>query len=301
VQILNQYEARGNAHLQVNPDPIMKSPAALRLAAAKLRNLSPLRPRLALVLGTGFNQTLADLDVDAQADYEKIPGFPSVGIMGHAGKLVIGRLAGLPIMVLCGRSHFYEGYPLSTVTFPIRALWDYGVQDLLLTNAAGAINPKFRVGDFMVLKDHINFMGMNPLRGEEVANLPRFVDLSQVYDRALASLLRRAGASCGLRLRTGVYLAVSGPSYETPAEIRAFRKLGADAVGMSTVPEAITARQCGLRVVAVSCITNRAAGLNRSPLSHCEVLENARRVNGTAGELLSRFAALYGLLGKNSD
>jgi purine-nucleoside phosphorylase len=167
------------------------------------------------------------------------------------------------------------------------------VRDLLLTNAAGGISPRFRVGDLMVLKDHINFMGANPLCGPPLTGLPRFVDLSCTYDAAMQRLLQRAGRACGVTLRTGVYLAVSGPCFETPAEIKAFRKLGADAVGMSTVPEAIVARQCGLRVAAISCITNLAAGRSRRPLSHQDVLATAARVQTAARKVLTRFVALH--------
>ena len=180
------------------------------------------------------------------------------------------------------------------VTFAVRALAAYGIRDLLLTNAAGGVNRGFRPGDFMVLTDHINLMGTNPLRGGPVPGLPRFVDLTCTYDEGLRRLLRIAGQQCGTKLHAGVYLAVCGPSYETPAEIRAFARLGADAVGMSTVPEAIVARQCGLRVAAVSCITNLAAGRSRQTLSHAEVLETAERVKGVAAQMLKKFAELYG-------
>ena len=183
---------------------------------------------------------------------------------------------------------------MERVTFATRTLAAYGITDLLLTNAAGGVNRKFRAGDFMVLTDHINFMGANPLRGAPVPNLPRFVDLTRAYDEGLGRLLRRASQACGARLRSGVYLAVSGPSYETPAEIRAFARLGADAVGMSTVPEVIVARQCGLRVAAVSCITNLAAGRDSQTLSHAEVLETAERVSKLAAQMLEQFAKLYG-------
>ncbi len=182
---------------------------------------------------------------------------------------------------------------MSAVTFPVRVLAAYGIRDLLLTNAAGGLNPRFRAGEFMALIDHINLMGENPLRGCGARDLSPFVDLSQVYDGVLRRALLQAGRRCGVKLHTGVYLAVSGPSYEPPAEIRAFRKLGADAVGMSTVPEAIVARQCGLRVAAVSCITNLAAGLGRAPLTHGEVLGTAARVQDAGGQLLRHFAELY--------
>lgn len=246
------------------------------------------------MLGSGFHHVLSELEVETRVAYGKLPGFPPTGVSGHAGQLLIGRLGGTPVMVLSGRAHFYEGHPMTLVTFPVRALAAYGIRDLLLTNAAGGVNRKFRPGDFMLLTDHINFMGANPLRGAPLPGLARFVDLSCVYDAGLGRLLRRAGQAAGVRLRRGVYLAVSGPSYETPAEIRAFARLGADAVGMSTVPEAIVARQCGLKVAALSCITNLAAGCSRRPLSHAEVLETADRVKTVAANLLHTFAKLYG-------
>ncbi len=266
----------------------------VKTAAAKIKKLSRLRPTLALVLGSGFNHVLGELDVDAEIPYAKLPGFPKPTVAGHDGKLVIGRLGGTPVIVLSGRAHFYEGHPMERVTFAVRALAEYGITDLLLTNAAGGINRKFRAGDFMQLTDHINFMGANPLRGAATPDLPRFVDMTQVYDLKLNKLLTKAAAANRLKLQRGVYVAVSGPSYETPAEIRAFARLGADAVGMSTVPEAIVARQCGVRVAALSCITNLAAGISKQNLSHAEVLETGNKVKALAAQLLGNFARLYG-------
>ncbi len=269
----------------------IKSPET---SAAKLKRLSKLRPTLAMVLGSGFNHVLSEMRVDAQISYSALPGFPPVGVSGHAGELMIGCLGGMPVMILSGRAHYYEGHTMEKVTFAVRALAAYGITDLLLTNAAGGINRQFRAGDFMIVRDHINLMGVNPCRGEAMSELPRFVDLSCAYDVGLRRLLRRAVSLAKLKLREGVYLAVGGPSYETPAEIRAFARLGADTVGMSTVPEVIVARQCGLRVAALSCITNLAAGRTRVPLSHSEVLATAERVKTSAARLLSQFAKLYG-------
>jgi purine-nucleoside phosphorylase len=203
-------------------------------------------------------------------------------------------LGNTPVAVLSGRAHYYEGHALEQVTFAMRVLAELGIRDVLLTNAAGGVNRKFRPGDFMLLTDHINFMGANPLRGPALPQRPRFVDLTQTYHPRLSGLLRVAAKRCKLKLRSGVYLAVSGPSYETPAEIRAFARLGADAVGMSTVPEAIVARQCGLNVAGLSCITNLAAGRGRATLSHDEVLETADRVKHSAASLLECFAKAYG-------
>jgi purine-nucleoside phosphorylase len=262
-------------------------------AAAKLRKLSRLKPSLAIVLGSGFHHVLSEVQVDEKIAYAGLPGFPPVGVAGHAGELLIGHLAKTPVMILSGRAHFYEGHPMPLVTFAMRALAAYGIRDVLLTNAAGGINRRFRAGDFMALTDHINLMGVNPLCGPPFGRLPRFVDLSCAYDPKLRELLFRAARRCGISLRQGVYLAVSGPSYETPAEIRAFAGLGADAVGMSTVPETIVARQCGLRVAAVSCITNLAAGRTKNPLSHAEVLETAERVKILAAGLLKQFVSFY--------
>ena len=263
-------------------------------AATTIKRLSGLRPKLALVLGSGFHTARDEVRVAVKRPYSSIAGFPPMGVKGHAGELLLGHLGGTPVIVLSGRAHFYEGHPMERVTFMVRVLAAFGVRDVLLTNAAGGINHRFRPGDFMVLTDHINQMGMNPLRGPAAEGLPRFVDLTEVYDPGLGTLLRRAGRAAGFSLRCGVYLAVSGPSYETPAEVRAYAQLGADAVGMSTVPEAIVARQCGLRVAGLSCITNLAAGLGAGELSHSDVLKTAERVGKLAAQLLKEFARLYG-------
>jgi purine-nucleoside phosphorylase len=263
-------------------------------AAARLEKISSLRPTLAIVLGSGFHHALAELRVDKKIAYAKIPGFPKPTVSGHAGELYFGHLGKTPVMVLSGRAHFYEGHPMERVTFAVRVLAAFGITDLLLTNAAGGLNKNFRAGDFMALTDHINFLGANPLRGPAIAGLPRFVDLTETYDKKLRELLFHAAKVSKLKLQRGVYLAVSGPSYETPAEIHAFARLGADAVGMSTVPEAIVARQCGLNVAAVSCITNLAAGISPEKLSHTEVLETAERVKKSGAALLKIFAELYG-------
>lgn len=265
-----------------------------RAAVARLKKLSPLRPTLAIVLGSGFHHMLSELRVEAEIPYAKLPGFPTTAVSGHAGQLFVGHLGSTPVLVLSGRAHYYEGHPMALVTFAVRVLAAYGIRDLLLTNAAGGLNRSFRPGDFMMLTDHINLMGVNPLRGPALPGLPRFVDLTCAYDPGLRRLLERAGRACGTKLRTGTYLAVSGPSYETPAEIRAFARLGADAVGMSTVPEVLMARQCGLQVAAVSCITNLAAGRGKDVLSHAEVMETADRVKNLAAQLLKNFAKLYG-------
>ncbi len=263
-------------------------------AAARMKKLSALRPRLGIILGSGFQHALAGLRVDRSIACAKIPGFPQPAVRGHAGEIYFGHLGRTPALVVSGRVHFYEGLPMERVTFAVRALAAFGVRDLLLTNAAGGLNRAFRPGDFMVLTDHINLMGANPLRGPAAPGQMRFVDLTDTYDAGLRALLLAAGKASRLKLQRGVYLAVSGPSYETPAEIRAFARLGADAVGMSTVPEAVAARQCGVRVAAVSCITNLAAGRSPKKLSHTEVLATAEQVRHAGARLLEKFAELYG-------
>jgi len=212
---------------------------------------------------------------------------------------VLGNFDGIPVLVLKGRSHYYEGLEMERVTFPVRVLAEFGIRTLLLTNAAGAINRKYASGDFMALEDHINFMGANPLRGPALPGLPRFVDLTRVYDPRLIKLARKAAKKSKLRLHIGVYMAVSGPNYETPAEIRAFRSLGADAIGMSTVPEAIVARQYGLAVVGISCITNKAGGDEKAGvLAHKEVLAMGESKKDEMARFLRAFAVLHANSGK---
>jgi purine-nucleoside phosphorylase len=275
---------------RIHPRPSVCNP---KVTAEWLSKLCALRPRLAIVLGSGFAEALPDLKVVARIPYAKLPGFPKPDVSGHMGQAVMAESGSTPVLLLLGRSHFYEGHPMEAVTFPVRVLAEFGIRDLLLTNAAGGINRRFHPGDFMVLTDHINFMGENPLCGGVPPGRERFVDLSQAYDERLTHLLQFAARKVKLRLHAGVYLAVSGPSFETPAEIRAFARLGADAVGMSTVPEVIVARQCGLAVAGLSCITNLAAGCGQKPLSHAEVLAMGRQVGASASQLLTQFIQLY--------
>jgi len=236
---------------------------------------------VAVVLGSGlgaFGDTLADR---FELAYAAIPHWPASAIVGHAGTLIGGVLKRRHVLVLSGRVHFYEGQPLTTVTFPMRVLGRLGVPRVILTNAAGGINTKFSQGALMLIDDHINLMGSNPLVGGNDERFgPRFPDMSEVYSSRLRDTARAAAAAAGLAIEHGVYIAVHGPSYETPAEIRAFRGWGADAVGMSTAPEAIVARHMGLEVLGISCITNMAAGVLPQPLVHTEVIETALRVRG---------------------
>ncbi len=232
-------------------------------------------PPIAVILGSGFDEIASCFPSEATVPFRDLTGFPRLSVEGHRGLVIKSTLNHANLLLLCGRSHYYEGHTMDTLTFPVRALAAAGVKILLLTNAAGGIHPLLRCGDFMAIQDHINFMGVNPLRSSKTRDGDRFVDLTQTYDIELLNALVSSARAERIRCRKGVYIAVSGPSYETPAEIRAFRRLGADAVGMSTVPEAIVARQCGLRVAGLSFITNQAAGTNAHPISHDAVLREA--------------------------
>ncbi|MCA1583331.1 MAG: purine-nucleoside phosphorylase [Acidobacteria bacterium] len=234
-----------------------------------------------VVLGSGLGD-FADGLADALAvPYHDIPHWPAAAVIGHAGRLVGGTVRGKRVLALSGRAHFYEGHPLTTVAFAARVLGTLRVPHLVLTNAAGGINTKFSTGALMIIDDHINLLGSNPLVGGNDERFGvRFPDMSEVYSRRLRAIADRAADAIGLQVEHGVYVAVHGPSYETPAEIRAFRTLGADAVGMSTVPEAIVARHMGVEVLGISCITNMAAGVLPLPLHHDEVMETTRRIRG---------------------
>jgi purine-nucleoside phosphorylase len=236
-------------------------------------------PEIVVVLGSGLGAFADQIDDRESVEYAAIPNWPSPTAVGHAGRLSVGRSRSHRVAVLSGRSHIYEGGPIADVTFGVRVAGWLGARVLILTNAAGGMNPDFAVGDLMVIDDHINFMGRNPLIGPNDNRLgPRFPDMSEVYSLRLRSLARVAAQEAGQRVQHGVYLAVTGPNYETPAEISAFRALGADAVGMSTVPEAIVARHMGMEVLGISCISNMAAGMLPQPLSEHEVLETTARV-----------------------
>lgn len=266
--------------------------SAAAVAAAILRR-STLRPTLGIVLGSGFDKLLADCTVLLEISYSSLPGFPRPGVAGHAGKLALAYMARMPVVILSGRAHYYEGHTMEAATFPIRVLAEMGVKAVLLTCAAGGINSRYKPGDYMQFKDHINLMGANPLRGWNSPEWPRFVDLSEAYDPVLNKTLAQAGKQAKARLHSGVYLAVSGPSYETPAEIRAFERMGADVVGMSTIPEVVVARQCGLRVAALACVTNLAAGRNKKAITHAEVLSAGAAGAATATRFLQEFVKLY--------
>ena len=233
----------------------------------------------ALVLGSGLGGLADEIESPLKIEYADIPNFPAVTVPGHAGRIVCGQLEGKRVMVFQGRFHYYEGYPMEDVVLPVRVMALLGIRNLILTNAAGGINTSFQPGDLMCITDHIKLTGLSPLRGPNLKELgPRFNDMSDAYSKALRKLVSQAALAAGTSLREGVYAYMTGPSFESPAEIRMLRTLGADAVGMSTVPEVIVASHAGLKVAAISTITNMAAGILDQPLSHEEVMETGALV-----------------------
>jgi purine-nucleoside phosphorylase len=263
-------------------------------AATWLRARVPETPQVGVVLGSGLGAFADRVEDAVRFDYRDIPHWPPAAVVGHAGTLVAGRVRDRPAVVLAGRAHVYEGHDLRTVTFPVRVLGVLGVRTLLLTNAAGGVNTAFAQGALMVVDDHLNLMGSNPLIGPNDDRFGvRFPDMTEVYSRRLRGLADAAAAEAGIRVAHGIYAALHGPSYETPAEIRYLRTIGADAVGMSTVPEAIAARHMGVEVLGISCITNMAAGILPKPLHHDEVMATAQRV---AGEFIMLLEGVIGRL-----
>lgn len=246
-------------------------------------------PRIAVVLGSGLGGFADDFDEAVKIPYEDIPGFVRSTAQGHAGRLVIGKVDNVPVLAMQGRVHYYEGYSLEEVTFPVRTFKLLGIKTLILTNASGGINVQLTQGALMVISDHLNLMGDNPLRGPNDDRFgPRFPDMSSVYSPELQELVVEEAKAINVEVRRGIYGALSGPSYETPAEILLLRNLGADAVGMSTVPEAIVARHMGMEVLGISCITNMAAGMSDQPINHDEVMATGDRVRGAFTELLRK-------------
>jgi purine-nucleoside phosphorylase len=256
-------------------------------AAAFISAKSALRPALAIVLGSGLGD-FADEAADAvKINFADIPHFSRSTAIGHAGRLVLGMIATCPVVIMQGRIHLYEGYPASQVAFPMRVFARLGARAAILTNAAGGINLDYGQGRLVVIKDHINLQGHNPLVGPEDERFgPRFIDMSEAYSRDYRRMAQTAAKKLGMEVPEGVYAGLLGPSYETPAEIRYLRTIGADLVGMSTVPEVIVCRQMGIKVLAISCVTNMAAGILDKPLNHEEVLETGRRVAGQFKTLL---------------
>ena len=261
-------------------------------AAEQIRSSAKARPSVAIVLGSGLGAFADELTESTSLAYNEINGFAQATVEGHAGRLVLGKAGEVPIAAMQGRFHFYEGYSLEDVTFPIRVLKLLGVRTLILTNAAGSLNTEFTPGSLMVISDHINLMGVNPLIGRNDERFgPRFPDLTSTYDPDLQNIVIEEAKAINIDLRRGVYAALTGPSYETPAEIHMVRTLGADAVGMSTVPEAIVARHMDMRVIGISCITNLAAGVSNRPVDHSQVIATGERVREQFTELLRRVIA----------
>lgn len=265
-------------------------------AAQFILGKTALRPKVAIVLGSGLGAFADEIPDAVRIPFSDIPDFPKSTAEGHAGNLVIGKIDGVPVAVMQGRVHFYEGYTMDSVIFPTRVLGRMGVKGLILTNAGGGISSKLEQGCLVVLNDHINLLGTNPLIGPNDPRYGlRFFDMTYAYDRQYREWAMAEGKRLHINIHEGVYLAVTGPSYETPAEIRAFRTLGADVVGMSTVPEVIAARHMDMKVLAISCVTNLAAGCSAEPLDHKEVLEVGQRVRvqfvGLLKSLIPKIAA----------
>jgi purine-nucleoside phosphorylase len=253
--------------------------ATVREAAAAIRaRIGSRRPELALILGSGLGALADNVENPAVVSFDEIPGFPPPTVVGHAGRVVAGTLEGMDVLALAGRFHMYEGHSAATAALPVRVAAELGIRTLFVSNAAGGIRRTFRAGDLMLIRDHLNLTWRNPLIGEVMPGEERFPDMSEPYDAALLTLLRACAAELRLPVQEGVYAGLTGPSYETPAEVRMLERLGADAIGMSTVPEVIVARALGVRVAGVSCISNPAAGISPVPLSHQEVLETTERV-----------------------
>jgi purine-nucleoside phosphorylase len=244
------------------------------------------KPTTAIILGTGLGQLASEITDSYEFSYKDIPNFPLSTVEGHAGKLIFGKLGGRDIMAMEGRFHFYEGYSMKEVTFPIRVMYDLGIKTLFVSNASGGMNPEFRIGDIMIITDHINFFPEHPLRGKNIPTGPRFPDMHEAYDHKLIALADSIAAEKNIRVVHGVYMGVQGPTFETPAEYKMYHRLGADAVGMSTVPEVIVAHHCGIKVFGVSIITD--LGLEDQPVevSHEEVQEAANRAQPLMTEIM---------------
>ena len=248
-------------------------------AAKFLLSQTPLFPKIGLVLGSGLGAFAEELSEPVRIPYENIPFFPRSTAEGHAGQMVVGRVGDIPVAAMQGRVHLYEGYSAQEVAFPIRVLCQMGIHALILTNAAGGINPQYKSGSLVVITDHMNLQGQNPLVGANDERLgPRFPDMTEAYWKPYRAMAIAAGSQMGKPVYQGIYAGLLGPSYETPAEIRYLRTIGADLVGMSTIPEVVVARHMGLKVLAISCVTNAAAGILDQPISHDEVLQTGERV-----------------------
>lgn len=264
--------------------------AAIKAAAA-IRKRASQQPTVGLILGSGLGGLSKSIGDAVRIPFGNIPGFPEATVAGHEGAVIVGSLGGREIVALSGRFHMYEGHPAALAAFPVRVFHALGAHDLFVSNAAGGISPRLAVGDLMMISDHLNLMGTNPLVGEAQEGEVRFPDMTDAYNPGLRRVMRTTAEKLGITLREGVYAGLLGPSYETPSEVKMLRLLGADAVGMSTVPEVIVARALGMRVAGVSCITNAAAGVTGSALSHAEVLETTNRVSAAFESLVTEFLA----------
>jgi purine-nucleoside phosphorylase len=265
--------------------------AAIKAAAAIRKRAASQQPKIGIILGSGLGGLSKSIGNAVRVPFGEIPGFPEATVAGHEGAVIVGSLGGREVVALSGRFHMYEGHPAALAAFPVRVFHALGAQDLFVSNAAGGISPKLAVGDLMAISDHLNLMGANPLVGEAREGEIRFPDMTDAYNPGLRWLLRTTAERLSIPLREGVYAGLLGPSYETPSEVKMLRLLGADAVGMSTVPEVIVARALGMRVAGVSCITNAAAGVTGAALSHAEVLETTNRVSASFESLVTEFLA----------
>ncbi len=266
----------------------------LRDAAEYISSEIDSTPEIGMILGSGLGVLGDEVEDPVIIKYSDIPGFPRSTVTGHAGRMIIGMLEGKKVLVMQGRFHFYEGYSMDTVVFPVRVMKLLGIENFLVTNAAGGVNTSFDPGDLMIISDHIKLEMDSPLRGENMDDFgPRFPDMSDAYNRELRELAKKAGKSLEIPLREGVYALMGGPSYETPAEIRMLRTIGADAVGMSTVPEVLAAVHAGMKVLGISCITNMAAGVLDQPLNHAEVMETAAQVRENFINLVKKIVSIW--------
>jgi purine-nucleoside phosphorylase len=265
--------------------------AAVKAAKAIRKRAASQQPTFGVILGSGLGGLSKSIGDAVRIPFGDIPGFPEVTVAGHEGAVIVGTLGGREIVALSGRFHMYEGHPAALAAFPVRVFHALGARDLFVSNAAGGISARLAVGDLMMISDHLNLMGANPLVGVPQEGVFAFPDMTDAYSPALRWLLRTTAEKLGITLREGVYAGLLGPSYETPSEVKMLRLLGADAVGMSTVPEVIVARALGMRVVGVSCITNAAAGVTGAALSHAEVLETTNRVSAAFESLVTEFLA----------
>lgn len=267
--------------------------AAAEHSAVEIRaKIAKRSPTVGVILGSGLGGLADKIENAVRIPYGEIPGFPVPKALGHAGTLVCGTLAGKEVVAMAGRFHIYEGHPPALSGFPVRVMHALGVRTLFVSNAAGGVNEKFAAGDLMIISDHLNLMWTNPLIGVQQPGEERFTDMSDAYNESLRSVLRAAAEKTGVELRQGVYAALLGPSYETPAEVRMLRGLGADAVGMSTVPEVLVARALGIRVAGISAITNAATGVTGAPVSHAEVLDVGRQIAAKFEALVTEFVSL---------